>query len=234
MLTIRINAQKAAIQYDFVFLTTGLAVQSVYSVALFTYKEAIMRKLDLVRTIAADVGLPSETVLQIVDAITATIGNEMAEGSFIHLEGLGLFWPRTEPERNGKNPMTGEPINLPAKVWPTFTTGEPSAYAIRAAKRILMLDEVATIVAAVLNRDKTAVARVVTSYVQNIVEGLNTGGKVTIEGLGTFTIQKFPGRSLKDPDTGEVFSSQPKTIYSFGSAKDLKMRLGAGPASVRV
>jgi nucleoid DNA-binding protein len=57
------------------------------------------------------------------EVITATFGvikEAIANGEVIRLADFGTFCTKSIKQRNGRNPKTGEPIIIPAKISPHF------------------------------------------------------------------------------------------------------------------
>ena len=48
----------------------------------------------------------------------------LAEGGRVELRGFGAFSVRSRPERQGRNPRTGETVHVPAKSVPFFKSGK--------------------------------------------------------------------------------------------------------------
>jgi DNA-binding protein HU-beta len=83
-----------------------------------------MKKADLVDTIAGKVGLPKAQVQQMVDDVFDLIAEGLAKGEKIDLRGFGTFSVRDSAARTGRNPQTGEAINIPARRVPAFKPGK--------------------------------------------------------------------------------------------------------------
>jgi DNA-binding protein HU-beta len=83
-----------------------------------------MTKADLVDQVAAAVQLPkhqTEAVLtQFLEAIMAAVQTEQR----VDLRGFGSFQLRQRQARTGRNPRTGDTLQIPAKQVPTFTAGK--------------------------------------------------------------------------------------------------------------
>jgi integration host factor subunit beta len=58
-------------------------------------------------------------VRAILDAMAATL----VRGDRIEIRGFGSFALNYRPPRNGRNPKTGESVNVPAKYVPHFKAG---------------------------------------------------------------------------------------------------------------
>ena len=60
-----------------------------------------------------------------VDAIFGTIAEALARGDRIELRGFGAFSARRYDARTGRNPRTGEPVDLPETHHVYFRAGKP-------------------------------------------------------------------------------------------------------------
>lgn len=61
-----------------------------------------------------------ESVKTIIDAIS----NSLANGGRIEVRGFGSFGLNFRPSRRGRNPKTGEPVDIPEKYVPHFKAGK--------------------------------------------------------------------------------------------------------------
>lgn len=63
-----------------------------------------------------------------VEKIVATIFDEitgaLARGDRVELRGFGAFSVKSRPARTGRNPRTGEPVEVNQKAVPFFKTGK--------------------------------------------------------------------------------------------------------------
>ena len=83
-----------------------------------------MNKEQLINAIAQKTTLTKRDASQILDALSDTIMEAVAEGEKITLVGFGTFEPRERKERPGRNPKTGEPMTIPATRVPAFSAGK--------------------------------------------------------------------------------------------------------------
>jgi DNA-binding protein HU-beta len=74
----------------------------------------------LSREIAADHDLGHGKTREIVRGIFAAITENMAEGHEITIPDFGKFRVKSRPEREGRNPKTGETMTISAKTAPNF------------------------------------------------------------------------------------------------------------------
>jgi nucleoid DNA-binding protein len=79
-----------------------------------------MRKAELVERIAKQTGITRVEIATVVDSFIAEVREAVADGHTIELRGLGTFSSRSRSARQGKNPRTGDNVQVPAKRVPTF------------------------------------------------------------------------------------------------------------------
>ena len=65
-------------------------------------------------------GISKATVEEVLKAFTETITEGLIKGERIPIVGLGAFETADVEERIGKNPKTGQPVNIPARRKPKF------------------------------------------------------------------------------------------------------------------
>ncbi|MDH2327928.1 HU family DNA-binding protein [Cereibacter sp. SYSU M97828] len=80
-----------------------------------------MTKTQLVATLAEEMGGDKKTATAALDAIAAIITREVAAGGAVTLPGLGKVVCRERPERQVRNPATGETMTKPADKQVKFT-----------------------------------------------------------------------------------------------------------------
>jgi integration host factor subunit beta len=68
--------------------------------------------------------LRPEEVERIVDIFFEEIAERLAEGGRVELRGFGAFSTRERDARKGRNPRTGEAVDVPAKRVPYFKPGK--------------------------------------------------------------------------------------------------------------
>jgi len=83
-----------------------------------------MNKSDLAKTIAVNAKLPKKTAEDVVNTIFDSLSSELAGGGRIEIRGFGSFYPKTYAAREGRNPRTGEAINVPEKTHVLFRVGK--------------------------------------------------------------------------------------------------------------
>jgi DNA-binding protein HU-beta len=80
-----------------------------------------MTKTQLVAALAEEIGTDKKTAGAALDGIAALVSREMAAGGTVTLPGLGKIACRARPERQVRNPATGETLTKPADKQVKFT-----------------------------------------------------------------------------------------------------------------
>lgn len=84
-----------------------------------------MTKSDLIEKISEKVkNFTKRDVEIIVDKIFDSIKDGLVSGDKIEIRGLGSFKVKEHGARKGRNPKTGEAIDIPAKKTPFFKVGK--------------------------------------------------------------------------------------------------------------
>ncbi|PJN96488.1 DNA-binding protein [Amaricoccus sp. HAR-UPW-R2A-40] len=73
-----------------------------------------MTKTQLVAAMAEAAGLDKTAANKALEALTDIVTREVAAGGAVNLPGLGKFACRDRPEREVRNPSTGEKMTKPA------------------------------------------------------------------------------------------------------------------------
>ena len=79
-----------------------------------------MTKTDLIIKVMNKTGAPRRTVRQIVDATLDLLTDALSGVEPVSIDGLGVFTTQSRNSRVGRNPHTGEPVQIPARVKPYF------------------------------------------------------------------------------------------------------------------
>lgn len=83
-----------------------------------------MNKTELINAMAEKAGLTKNDARKALDAFIDTTVAELKNGNKISIIGLGTFSVSKRNARVGKNPSTGEAINIPAKNVAKFKAGK--------------------------------------------------------------------------------------------------------------
>jgi DNA-binding protein HU-beta len=80
-----------------------------------------MTKTQLIAALAEEMGADKKTATAALDAVAAIVTREVASGGAITLPGLGKMACRARPERQVRNPATGETMTKAADKQVKFT-----------------------------------------------------------------------------------------------------------------
>lgn len=83
-----------------------------------------MNKASLVSFVAGKTGLTKKAVTEAVDSIVEAIVTTVKKGDTVTLTGFGTFKVSDRKARNGRNPITGAALKIPAKRVPVFKAGK--------------------------------------------------------------------------------------------------------------
>ncbi|MFD2168708.1 HU family DNA-binding protein [Tumebacillus lipolyticus] len=83
-----------------------------------------MNKTDLVNLVAEKADLSKKDAAGAVDAVFDGIVEALASGDKVQLIGFGNFEVRERSARKGRNPQTGEEIEIAAAKVPAFKPGK--------------------------------------------------------------------------------------------------------------
>ena len=82
-----------------------------------------MNKTELVEAIAQDSGLSNADARKAVESFITTVQSTLTSGDEIALTGFGKFSVAERGARTGRNPQTGEEVQIKASKAPKFTAG---------------------------------------------------------------------------------------------------------------
>jgi DNA-binding protein HU-beta len=80
-----------------------------------------MTRTQVIEALAERTGTEKKEAKQFLEALTALVEDEMRNGGEVPLKGLGKFKVQNRKARVGRNPLTGEAIQIPAKTVAKFT-----------------------------------------------------------------------------------------------------------------
>ena len=84
----------------------------------------VMTKAELVDEVARVVQLTKKQAETIVNIVFDSIVDSLRSGQKIELRGFGSFRLRSRKSRTGRNPKTGEKVEVPSKKIPYFKPGK--------------------------------------------------------------------------------------------------------------
>lgn len=90
-----------------------------------------MNKADLVNKVHEVIGCTKADAERAVEALIDEITGELKKGEEVSVAGLGIFSAKMRPARTGRNPRTGESIEVPAMRVPKFRAAKALKDAVR-------------------------------------------------------------------------------------------------------
>lgn len=82
-----------------------------------------MNKSELIEVAAQEAGITKAEADKALTAIIGAVVDAVAKGDSVTLVGFGTFKAAERAARTGKNPKTGEALEIPATTVPKFTAG---------------------------------------------------------------------------------------------------------------
>ena len=83
-----------------------------------------MNKTEFVDAVAERADVQKSDAAKIVDALVDVVGDQLKKGEQITLVGFGTFLVSKREARKGRNPRTGEEIDIAASNVPRFKPGK--------------------------------------------------------------------------------------------------------------
>ena len=89
-----------------------------------------MNKAELIATMAETSGVSKKDTEQVLNAFIATVQKTLKQNGKVQIPGFGSFEVRERAARSGRNPLTGEAIEIAAAKVPAFkvTVKPPCAW----------------------------------------------------------------------------------------------------------
>jgi DNA-binding protein HU-beta len=83
-----------------------------------------VNKSELIEAVAASADIPKAAAGRAVDAVVEAVTGALKEGDQVALVGFGTFSVKERAARTGRNPQTGQPIEIAAANIPSFKAGK--------------------------------------------------------------------------------------------------------------
>ncbi len=83
-----------------------------------------MNKAELINAVAESADISKAAAGRAIDGMTAAVSNALKNDESVTLVGFGTFSVRERAARKGRNPQTGEEINIKAAKLPVFKAGK--------------------------------------------------------------------------------------------------------------
>ncbi len=83
-----------------------------------------MKKQDFIKAVADSANVSQSTAADCFDAVVGTITESLKKGDKLTFVGFGTFAVKERAARQGRNPRTGETIQIAAAKIPSFKAGK--------------------------------------------------------------------------------------------------------------
>ncbi|MAG54634.1 MAG: DNA-binding protein HU [Halomonas sp.] len=83
-----------------------------------------MNKSELIEAIAVSADIPKAAATRALDAMVESVTDSLKKGESVSLVGFGTFAIKERAARTGRNPQTGQPIEISAAKVPSFKAGK--------------------------------------------------------------------------------------------------------------
>ncbi len=83
-----------------------------------------MTKAEVVRVLIEKTGLPRKDAVDAVEMFLESVKSSLKAGEKVSLVGFGTFMVKEKNARNGRNPRTGDMIQIPEKKVAVFKPGK--------------------------------------------------------------------------------------------------------------
>ena len=90
-----------------------------------------MNKTELIKNVAQNAEISQKEATVVLQTVVESITNSLAAGEKVQLIGFGTFEVRERAARTGRNPQTGEEMQIPASKVPAFKAGKELKEAVK-------------------------------------------------------------------------------------------------------
>ncbi len=90
-----------------------------------------MNKADIINKVHETLGGTKSDAERAVDTVVSSIVDSLKEGNEVSISGLGIFSANMRAARQGRNPRTGESIEVPAMRVPKFRAAKALKDAVK-------------------------------------------------------------------------------------------------------
>ncbi len=86
-------------------------------------EELEMTQSDLIKEVASRTGTTQKAAKEFLDAFVESVQDSLKRGESVAIPGFGTFRVAQRAARSGRNPRTGEPLEVAARKAPVFSAG---------------------------------------------------------------------------------------------------------------
>jgi DNA-binding protein HU-beta len=90
-----------------------------------------MTKTQIVEAVAKNASVTKAEGARVMEAVIKSITDALSSGERVTITGFGTFEVRQRAARMGRNPQTGETIQIPAQRTPAFRAGKSLKDAVK-------------------------------------------------------------------------------------------------------
>ncbi len=90
-----------------------------------------MNKADIIAKVHEVLGTSKADAERAVECVIDNVTSTLKKGDEVSIAGLGIFSAKMRPARTGRNPRTGESINVPAMRVPKFRAAKALKDAVK-------------------------------------------------------------------------------------------------------
>ncbi|HDR7719218.1 MULTISPECIES: HU family DNA-binding protein [Bacillus cereus group] len=90
-----------------------------------------MNKTELIKNVAQNAEISQKEATVVVQTVVESITSTLAAGEKVQLIGFGTFEVRERAARTGRNPQTGEEMQIAASKVPAFKAGKELKEAVK-------------------------------------------------------------------------------------------------------
>ncbi|CAM3942827.1 HU family DNA-binding protein [Bacillus cereus] len=90
-----------------------------------------MNKTELIKSVAQNAEISQKEATVVLQTVVESITNTLAAGEKVQLIGFGTFEVRERAARTGRNPQTGEEMQIAASKVPAFKAGKELKEAVK-------------------------------------------------------------------------------------------------------
>lgn len=94
-----------------------------------------MHKAELIEAVASSTELSKAETNRVVSSVFETITDQLEKGESVIITGFGSFNVNKRQARTGRNPQTGEELQIPARKAPVFRAGKALKSAVEGKRK---------------------------------------------------------------------------------------------------
>lgn len=170
----------------------------------------------LIDVIVEETGIDQETVQNAMETLLENIKQQVANGEEVNLSGFGIFLTRVRDPRTGRNPQTGETIQIESGIVPRFQPAKALKYALNTGvegkNNFPFNENLSETISEETGIDREAVQHIMEVLLMNIRRRLASGEEVVLPEFGVFSVTAREARSGRNPGTGGRINPSRKSI----------------------